>query len=58
MSIIPVSRVSLDECLLLGNNTAAAALRERLSQHRQIESTFIPKRRWRFRPAPRRRRGL
>jgi hypothetical protein len=58
MSIIPVSRMSLDECSQLGNNTIAAALRDRLSQHRQVEDYLPPKRRWHFRPVPRRRRCL
>jgi hypothetical protein len=58
MSIVPLSRLSLDECSQLGNNTIAAALRDRLSQHRQIEGPHLPRRRWRFRPAPKRRRGL
>ena len=56
MSIIPVSRMSLDECSQLGNNTVAAALRDRLSQHRQVEDCQPPKRRWHFRPSTRRRR--
>ena len=57
MSIIPVNRMSLDECSQLGNNTVAAALRERLSQHRQVEN-YQPPKRWRFRTSPRRRRSL
>ena len=58
MSIVPIARMSLDECSQLGHNTVAAALRERLSQHRQVEEDLVPRRKWRFRPAPRRRRGL
>ena len=56
MSIVPVSRMSLDECSQLGHNTVAAALRDRLSQHRQVEDYQPPKRRWHFRLATRRRR--
>ena len=58
MSIIPVSHISLSECSQLGNNTIAAALRDRLSQHRQVEVSARPTRRWRFRPTPKRRRCL
>ena len=50
MSIVPMSRVSLDECSQLGNNTIAAALRDLLNQHRQVDDYAPPKRRWRFRP--------
>jgi len=58
MSIVPLSRVSLEECSQLGFNTVAAALRDRLNQHRQVEELAPPKRRWRFRPSIRRRRQL
>ncbi len=55
MSIVPVSRLSLEECSQLGNNTVAAALRERLNQHRPLKDYLPPRRRWHFRPAPRQR---
>jgi hypothetical protein len=56
MSIIPLSRISIEECSQLGNNTLVAVLRERLNQHRQTDGYSPSRRRWRFRPAPKRRR--
>ncbi len=41
MSIVPVSRLSLEECSQLGNNTVAAALRERLNQHRPLKGSPV-----------------
>jgi hypothetical protein len=55
MSIVPISHMSLQECQQLGNNTFAAVLRDRLLQHRP---GYAPKRRWRFKPAPRPKRCL
>ena len=49
MSIVPISRLSVEDCHALGNNTMAAVLRDRLNHHRRVES-FAPRRRWRFRP--------
>lgn len=51
MSIIPTSQLALDDCLILGNNTLAAVLRD----SRRSLGTRFPRRRWHFRPLPRKR---
>lgn len=51
MSIIPTSQLDLHDCLLLGNNTLAAVLGDSSRRPRLCRR----RRRWHFRPAPRKR---